>query len=78
VSPVRACVIRGYAPAADLLVIAGVPVSIRRGPLAIAFGEPLESVPGEEPQAFALRLQEASFALARQAEAALGTEGANR
>jgi len=60
------------------LVIAGVPVSIHRGPLAIAFGEPLRPGPGEEPQAFALRLQEASFALARQAEAALDRESVRR
>ncbi|HZQ34701.1 MAG TPA: AMP-binding protein, partial [Dehalococcoidia bacterium] len=54
------------------LKIAGIPVSIRRGPLAIAFGAPLRPEPGELPAAFTARLQAASFALARQAEAALG------
>lgn len=60
------------------LIIAGVPVSIRRGPLAIAFGAPMSLGPGEEPQAFAARLQEASFALARQAEKALEDRRARR
>jgi 1-acyl-sn-glycerol-3-phosphate acyltransferase len=53
------------------LVIAGVPVAIRRGPLAIAFGPPLKPEPGETPQAFTARLQEASYALTRRAEEAL-------
>jgi 1-acyl-sn-glycerol-3-phosphate acyltransferase len=53
------------------LTIAGIPVAIKRGPLAIAFGAPLTPVPGEAPTAFAARLQEASFRLARQAEQAL-------
>src|SRR5919201_2057941 len=35
------------------LVVAGVPVSIKRWPLAIAFGAPLSIEQGEEPQAFA-------------------------
>ena len=52
--------------------VAGIPVSIRRGPLAVAFGAPLRPEPGETPAAFAARLQEVSFALARRAEAALG------
>ena len=52
-------------------VIAGVPVSLKRRPLAIAFGQPLRLEPGEEPHAFAGRLQEACYALARQAEQAL-------
>jgi hypothetical protein len=52
--------------------VAGIPVSIRRGPLAVAFGAPLRPEPGESPAAFAARLQEVSFALARRAEAALG------
>ncbi len=51
--------------------IAGIPVAIHRGPLAIAFGAPLRPEPGETPAAFTARLQTASFALARQAEAAL-------
>jgi long-chain acyl-CoA synthetase len=52
--------------------VAGIPVSIRRGPLAVVFGAPLRPEPGETPAAFAARLQEVSFALARRAEAALG------
>lgn len=52
-------------------VLGGIPVSITRGPLAIAFGSPLRPAPGEEPAAFAQRLQAASFALTRRAEAAL-------
>lgn len=53
------------------LKIAGVPVSLTRGPLAIAFGPPLTLEPAETPQAFAARLQEAGYALSRQAEQAL-------
>jgi long-chain acyl-CoA synthetase len=52
-------------------VIAGIPVSLRRGPLAIAFGAPLPLQPGESRQAFTVRLQEVCFALTREAEAAL-------
>jgi 1-acyl-sn-glycerol-3-phosphate acyltransferase len=52
-------------------VIAGVPVALTRGPLAIAFGAPLTVQPGESPQAFAARLQEVSYALTRRAEEAL-------
>jgi long-chain acyl-CoA synthetase len=52
-------------------VIGGIPVSLRRGPLAIAFGEPLRFEPGEDAHEFAARLQSASFALTRSAEAAL-------
>jgi 1-acyl-sn-glycerol-3-phosphate acyltransferase len=51
-------------------VIAGIPVSLRRGPLAIAFGAPLTLTPGESPRAFAGRLQEVSYALSRLAEQA--------
>jgi long-chain acyl-CoA synthetase len=51
--------------------IAGIPLMIRRGPLAIAFGPPLKPLPGEAPAAFTGRLQAACFALTRQAEAAL-------
>jgi long-chain acyl-CoA synthetase len=53
------------------LVVAGIPVSIKRRPLAIAFGPPLTLEPGEEPQAFAERLQEVCYGLTRQAEQAL-------
>jgi 1-acyl-sn-glycerol-3-phosphate acyltransferase len=52
-------------------VIAGIPLSLRRGPVAIAFGEPMRPAAGESPRAFAARLQAASFALTRQAEQAL-------
>ncbi|HEX3244524.1 MAG TPA: AMP-binding protein [Chloroflexota bacterium] len=53
------------------LVIAGIPVSIRRGPLAIAFGEPARMSGGESPGAFAARLQDICYALTREAEAAI-------
>lgn len=53
------------------LVVAGVPVSLRRAPLAIAFGAPLALEPGEDVHLFTRRLQEACFTLTRQAEAAL-------
>jgi long-chain acyl-CoA synthetase len=51
--------------------IAGVPVSIHRGPLAIAFGPPVDLEANETPQAFAARLQTICYALTRQAEAAI-------
>lgn len=53
------------------LVIAGIPVSVKRVPLAIAYGAALSIGAEEDPQEFTARLQEASFALTRQAEAAL-------
>ena len=52
-------------------VIAGVPVHYHRRNVAVAFGAPLVPAPGESITAFTLRLQEACFALTRQAEAAL-------
>ncbi|HLH22147.1 MAG TPA: 1-acyl-sn-glycerol-3-phosphate acyltransferase, partial [Chloroflexota bacterium] len=55
-------------------VIAGIPVALRRGPLAIAFGVPLTLQPGESPHAFAARLQAVCYALTRQAEAAIAHE----
>jgi 1-acyl-sn-glycerol-3-phosphate acyltransferase len=58
--------------------IAGVPISLRRGPLAIAFGAPLERRPDESPQAFAARLQDICYALTRQAEGALWDTQAGR
>ncbi len=62
-----------YAPAQfHGRLIAGIPISIRRGPLAIAFGAPLSISPSESPEDFTLRLQAACLALTRQAEAALG------
>jgi 1-acyl-sn-glycerol-3-phosphate acyltransferase len=57
-------------------VIAGIPVLLRRGPLAIAFGPPLTREPNESPQAFTARLQEVCYALTRQAEGALQPQGA--
>jgi long-chain acyl-CoA synthetase len=59
-------------------VIAGVPVSLRRRPLAIAFGQPLTLEPGEEPHAFARRLQDVCYALADQAEQALARQAGGR
>jgi hypothetical protein len=56
------------------LKIAGVPLSLRRGPLAIAFGPPLRLEPDESPQAFAARLQGVCYPLTRQAEQALHGE----
>jgi 1-acyl-sn-glycerol-3-phosphate acyltransferase len=56
------------------LKLAGIPVSVRRGPLAIAFGRPLRLAPGESAQDFTERLQDACYALTRQAEQALGQE----
>ncbi|HEX8959614.1 MAG TPA: 1-acyl-sn-glycerol-3-phosphate acyltransferase, partial [Solirubrobacterales bacterium] len=53
------------------LVVAGIPVALRRGPLAIAFGEPIRLEPGDSPRAFAERLERICFALSRQAEAEL-------
>jgi long-chain acyl-CoA synthetase len=55
-------------------VIAGIPVELHRGPLAIAFGPPLTLAPDEAPQAFAARLQAVCYALARQAEAAIARD----
>lgn len=52
-------------------VIAGVPVLVRRGPLAIAFGAPLAPGRGESPELFTKRLEEVCFDLSRQAERAL-------
>jgi 1-acyl-sn-glycerol-3-phosphate acyltransferase len=57
--------------------IAGVPVSLKRGPLAIVFGPPLRLEPDESPQAFAARLQQLCYALTRQAEATLHGEAAD-
>jgi long-chain acyl-CoA synthetase len=58
------------------LVIAGVPVSIRRGPLAIAFGAPVRVTAEETSRDFAARLQGICYGLTRQAEAALEGEPA--
>jgi 1-acyl-sn-glycerol-3-phosphate acyltransferase len=56
------------------LVIAKLPVALRRGPLAIAFGPPLTLEAGETAPAFTARLQATCFALTREAEAALGLQ----
>jgi long-chain acyl-CoA synthetase len=52
-------------------VIAGIPVQYHRHNVAVAFGAPLVPAPGETITAFTQRLQDACFALSRQAEAAL-------
>jgi long-chain acyl-CoA synthetase len=57
--------------------IAGMPVSVKRGPLAIAFGAPLRPEEGETAQAFATRLQGVCYALTRQAEGANRGESTN-
>jgi long-chain acyl-CoA synthetase len=59
--------------AADAKVrrIAGIPADLHRGPLAIAFGAPLVMAADESPATFVARLQDACFALARDAEATL-------
>jgi len=56
-------------------VIAGIPVTIKRGPLAIAFGPPVRQEAGEDARAFSERLEGICFALARQAEQALVAKG---
>jgi long-chain acyl-CoA synthetase len=55
-------------------VIAGVPVSITRGPLAIAFGQPMRMNDDETPREFTARLQDVCYALTRQAEAEIGRQ----
>ena len=52
-------------------LIAGIPVAVHRGPLAIAFGQRLRLLPHETPESFTLRLQTVCFALTRDAEQAL-------
>lgn len=53
------------------LKIAGIPVKITRGPAAIVFGPLVRMEANETPAAFAARLQDIVFPLARRAEAAL-------
>jgi hypothetical protein len=53
------------------LKIAGVPVELHKGPLAIAFGPPVRIGTGDSPAEFAVRLQSICYALTRQAEAAI-------
>jgi 1-acyl-sn-glycerol-3-phosphate acyltransferase/acyl carrier protein len=50
------------------LVVGGVPVSLRRTVLAIAFGPPQWQSADESPQAFAARLERLSYALAAEAD----------
>ncbi|MBM2809535.1 MAG: PlsC protein [Chloroflexi bacterium] len=50
------------------IVFAGVPWSYKRGPLAIAFGEPLRMEASESAEDFTTRLQTESFRLTRMAE----------
>jgi long-chain acyl-CoA synthetase len=56
-------------------VIGGVPVSLKRTPLAIAFGPPQRQTPEESAQQFAERLERLSYDLAAQADAARGEPG---
>jgi long-chain acyl-CoA synthetase len=58
--------------------IAGVPIAVQRGPLAIAFGASLRLEPDETPRQFAERLQGVSYALTRQAEQALASVQASQ
>jgi long-chain acyl-CoA synthetase len=59
-------------PGSSGIAIGGGRFSIRRGPLAIAFGEPLRLEPGESERDFTARLQERCFALTAQAGCAIG------
>jgi 1-acyl-sn-glycerol-3-phosphate acyltransferase len=56
------------------LKIADIPVSVRRGPLVIAFGASLQLQPGETAQSFTARLEEVCFALTREAERSIGRD----
>lgn len=56
-------------------LIAGIPVSIRRAPLAIAFGAPLTLADGEDAGAFVARLQTICYGLTRDAEQSLDLTG---
>lgn len=49
-------------------LIAGMPLSVTRTVLAIAFGQPMRQRPGENVHAFASRVQGMCFELTRQAE----------
>ena len=51
-------------------VVGGVPVSLKRRPLAIAFGPPQRQAAGESAQVFVERLERLSYALAAEADAA--------
>ena len=56
-------------------LIAGVPVSLRRTPLAIAFGPPQRRAPDESQQQFVERLEKLAYALAAEADAARAPPG---
>lgn len=56
------------------LMIGDIPVVLRKGPVAIVFGAPLEMQSDEMPTAFAHRLQVICFELTREAEAALSRD----
>jgi long-chain acyl-CoA synthetase len=51
--------------------VLGMPLTLGRGPLAIAFGAPLRMQPHEPAPAFVERLQDTCFGLTREAEEAL-------
>jgi len=53
------------------LMIGDIPVVLRKGPVALVFGEPMDMQPQEAPADFARRLQDVCFELTREAEAAL-------
>ena len=56
-------------------IIGGVPVSLKRTSLAIVFGPPQRQAPDESAQQFAERLEQLSYGLAAQADAARGAPG---
>ena len=51
------------------VIVGGVPVSLKRTVLAIAFGPPQRPAPGETAQEFTQRLERLSYALAAEADA---------
>jgi long-chain acyl-CoA synthetase len=59
-------------------VIAGVPMSLKRGPLAIAFDRPLLVGHDEDPDVFAARLEAICYALTRRAEGILAHSASAR
>ena len=59
-------------------LIAGIPVAVTRGPLAIVFGPQQTITPDESAEVFATRLQDVCFGLTRQAERALEAGGTPR
>jgi long-chain acyl-CoA synthetase len=59
-------------------VVGGVPVSLNRTPLAIAFGPPQRQAPDESAQEFAERLEKISYALAAEADRVRGESSRRR